>query len=287
MLATKAMAIVIASIAVLAVVALAMMVASLSNTGKQRQHYQPPTTQDTETQRLANANSQDESKRGAGVERSQNPGVNFLRYMESHEKLVSALSAILMVVVTIALVCVTVSLSSRTRDLVTGADKASAIELRPYVYLEISSTLYQGNPTAPPNRHVVSLTIVNSGKSWARNLRIAHSTIPNPIPGSDPFESAHLEQKLSAPLVLAPGQRMGFRFGELGEILITDMKELEDRKRQLFYAGWVIYDDPMGNPPVKRQTQISVQLNADTEGLFGHISFSYLPTHNCVDGDCP
>jgi hypothetical protein len=194
-------------------------------------------------------------------------------------QLLGAVTAIVTLIFTGGLFLATYKLYTATNALVTGADRAAARQLRAYVYLEVSAGLYPP-PPAQPNRFAVSLSIVNSGKSWARKLQIRHAVVIDPT--GDPFDPVRLNQTQTNPMVLGPGQRIDT---QLAEILLTDLPLIARGEKRIFYVAWVTYEDALTDPPVIRQTQLSQRLNADLEGI-GHVSFTWMPTHNCVDDDC-
>jgi hypothetical protein len=170
-----------------------------------------------------------------------------------------------------------------TRDLVTSADQASARQLRPYVWAQVNARLYGDDSTKLPDRYALGLLVKNTGKTWARNVRIRHKNVASP--SNDPFDAAELEKIDTGPIVLGPGEDTTF---QLNEIYLDELRQIAppDGHDAIFLTAWITYDDGMTNPPTKRQTQLSVRLNADTRGI-GHVSFTHMPTHNCVDSDCP
>jgi hypothetical protein len=160
------------------------------------------------------------------------------------------------------------------------AREVSARELRAYVWMDISARSYPP-PPQQPNRYAVSLSVINSGKSWARNVRIRRMLVTDPT--SDPFDPAVLDKQQTSPMVLGPGQRLDLQFGD---IPLSDLPRIASGAPHLFYVAWLTYEDVLSDPPVTRQTQLSRSVNADTEGP-GHVSFSWMPTHNCADEGCP
>lgn len=161
------------------------------------------------------------------------------------------------------------------------AEGTAIRELRAYVYLVISARIYPPPPEIP-NRYAVSLSVINSGKSWARNVRIRMREVYDP--GElDPFDAANLEGQNTTPLVLGHGESLDLQFHD---VRLSELPALHSGERQLFFAAWATYEDALSDPPIVRHTQLSRKLGADTEGI-GHVSFGWLPTHNCVDDDCP
>ena len=160
------------------------------------------------------------------------------------------------------------------------AEGTAIRELRAYVYLDVWARIY---PTPPekPNRWAISLSVINNGKTWARNVRIRKYKSVNPT--GDPFDIATLIASEEAPILLGPGEQIDIQFGD---IPLTELADLTAHKSEIHYVAWVLYEDSLSDPSVIRQTQLSRHLGADTEGL-GHVSFSWNETHNCADEDCP
>jgi hypothetical protein len=200
-------------------------------------------------------------------------------FVETKDKLVAGVSAIFIAAFTVILAVATGFLYYATRDLVKGAEEASARELRAYSWIDVSARLYPG-PPEKSNRYAMSLTIVNSGKSWARNLQIRMKRVENP--SGDPFDVAALEKTKTARMVLGPGQQYDLQFED---VWLTELPDIKSGARKIFYVAWITYEDALSDPPVLRQTQLSRQLAADLEGI-GHVAFSWMDTHNCADDDC-
>jgi hypothetical protein len=171
-----------------------------------------------------------------------------------------------------------------TKDLVTGADAAAERQLRAYVYLAIDARAYPPPPDTP-NRYAVSLSVTNGGKTWARNLAIRNAVVSRQLGVQrDPWNTVKWNEMASQPLVLGPSQTLHLQYDE---IKFPDLSAIEKGNKRFDYVVWVQYEDVISSPSVPRQTQLYQRLHADTEGPIGHISFAYLPTHNCADGDCP
>ena len=129
----------LAAIALLAVLALAIMAGSLPRSGKQVQTQQAPTAQNFTTSPEAAKNNKQKSDEGPQIQEAQNYWERFVGFVESREKLVTAFSAILMVVITGAVALSTYFLYDSTKNLVIGAQDTAARELRAYVYVNITS----------------------------------------------------------------------------------------------------------------------------------------------------
>lgn len=151
-------------------------------------------------------------------------------------------------------------------------------DLRAYVYAAVHANPYRPSSDKPPDRYAISLTIVNSGKTWARKLQIRKRTVT-----AEPFNAEELNKLATNPMVLGPGQRHEF---QLDNIPLSDLPRLVSDNQTNFYVVWITYEDALSDPPVPRQTQLSVHTNYDLEGA-GHVSIGYMPTHNCSDDDCP
>ena len=149
-------------------------------------------------------------------------------------------------------------------------------DLRAYVYLETIAESFPRN--TPPNRYAISLRLTNGGKTWARNLVLAYDVVRDGR--TEPFDVLDLK-KGTKPLVLGPNQSIAVQFGE---VPFKDIRDIVEHRNIQNYVAWVVYYDTVNPTPVRWQTQLSQRLNADLEN---NISFSYRPTHNCADNDCP
>jgi hypothetical protein len=94
-----------------------------------------------------------------------------------------------------------------------------------------------------------------------------------------PFDVADWRGRTVEPIVLGPGQSLHLQFGD---VPFTEIPEVHKGDIRRSYLVCVKYQDAL-EPEVTRQTQLSLQLNGDTEG---RISFGHLLTHNCADDDC-
>jgi hypothetical protein len=150
--------------------------------------------------------------------------------------------------------------------------------LRAYVYAAISAAPYAPAKDQPPDRYAISLAVVNSGKTWARNLQIRKKIVTDQI--AEPFNAAELNKETTSPIFLGPGQQLDF---QLGIIPIGDLPRLVKDNVRYFYVAWITYEDTFSD--TSRQTQVSVRTAFDLEGI-GHVSLGYMPTHNCADDDC-
>jgi hypothetical protein len=165
-----------------------------------------------------------------------------------------------------------------TRRLVKGADETAERQLRPYVALHITA---EGYPPSAPDRFAVYLVVTNAGKTWARHLKIQFAMIPQEYSdGSDPFDLMEKNISLS-PMILGPGQSLKLQFGDIAPPVVL---AVANKLFQRSYVAVATYKDTLSPSVIIRQTQISCRLNGD---LQGGVSFSYMPTHNCADEDCP
>lgn len=215
------------------------------------------------------------------VRKPQNYQERLIRFVETHDKLITAFTTILMLIVTCGVAYSTYSLYGATRDLVIGAQETAVKELRPYVYFKITATPY---PPINPNRYAVILLVTNGGKTWARKLTIQTAIVEQPRDDqTDPFVAVQTKwkDKVAYPIVLGPGQTEDYQFGG---IAFTEVPNIVKGNMRTSYLVWAQYEDSIGQPVKVRQTQMSMRLNGDTEG---GISFGNLPTHNCADDDCP
>jgi hypothetical protein len=152
-------------------------------------------------------------------------------------------------------------------------------QMRAYVYLEVAGRAYPPPPKIP-DRYSITLTIKNSGSTWARNVRIKHVMAVDPKE-DDVFSAVKWDEIKPHPILIGPGQETSMQFGDLsGE----DLRDIIASKRRVFFLARVAYEDTLSDPPITRQTQLFRQFNADEEG---GVSFAWMPTHNCADDDCP
>ncbi len=124
------------------------------------------------------------------------------------------------------------------------------------------------------------MTVKNSGSTWARNLKVKHGMVVDPKI-DDPFAVLEWDKITANPIILGPGQEIGMQFGELSG---GELQNIIIDNRKVFFVAWITYEDVLSDPPILRQTQLSRRFNADAEG---GVSFSWMPTHNCADDDCP
>jgi hypothetical protein len=163
------------------------------------------------------------------------------------------------------------------KQLAAGQDTEER-DLRPYVYLETKVGPW---PEDRPDRYAISLVITNSGKTWARNLRIQKRDVPDAK--SDPFDVLKWGDS-SESFVLGPNQTSTVQFGE---VLFDQIPAITEGKKTKDFVVWIKYEDTVSRTPTTWQTQMSLHVNGDAVAPApGHISFYYRPTHNCVDDDC-
>jgi hypothetical protein len=276
---TMMMALLFTAITVLAVAGLVLIARSLPHTANQEQNQSQPNGARAGSE--PSVSGSNEKKHGEGTENQKPPNYwkRLVAYVEANEKFINATSTAFIAAFTIVLAGATGFLYRATTNLVTGTEQASARELRAYVFLQISARLY---PPLNPNRWAVSLTVTNSGKTWARNMTIKTERLRRQ-PGDvrDPFNIAEWDKMIDVPTILGPGEVINLQFGD---IPLADLPSLAKREAIVSYVVWVQYQDTVSTPPAMQQTQRSWLLNADTEG---GISFSANPTHNCADDDCP
>ncbi len=180
-------------------------------------------------------------------------------------------------IVTLLLFGATVALYLATRDLVHDAQHTAERQLRPYVWVEMTTVKY---PPKAPDRIGIGFRITNSGQTWAQNVTIRTAIIPRQFNVEyDPWDRA--QWKVSPPIVLGPRQPLGL---QLDNIWLVNIPAIFRDEKGFDYAISITYDDIVTQPPTLRRTQVSQRLNADKEG---GTSFGYLPTHNCADDDCP
>jgi hypothetical protein len=82
-------------------------------------------------------------------------------------------------------------------------------------------------------------------------------------------------------MILGPGQSLKLQFGDIAPPVVL---AVANKLFQRSYVAVATYKDTLSPSVIIRQTQISCRLNGD---LQGGVSFSYMPTHNCADEDCP
>ena len=143
---------------------------------------------------------------------------------------------------------------------------------RAYVYLDLSSFEFLKDPP----RYGVALSIINGGKTWARNVVVRSKPISITQP-EDKWSSVDWSKLASDPIVLGPGQSLKL---QLPPILFSEREAIARREAGYEYLAWITYDDAFDAP---RRTQMAQIVNSG-EGV---ISFSFIGTHNCADNDCP
>jgi len=164
------------------------------------------------------------------------------------------------------------------------ADKTAARQLRAYVWVKMNSVKYPPKPKKA-DRIGIGFKMTNSGQTWAQNHIIQTAIIPRNFDVKyDPWDRA--QWNISSPMVFGPHQSESF---QLDNIWLRDIQNFLPEKqgadkRGVDYAIWITYEDTLAQPPIIRQTQLCQRFAADKDG--GR-SFSYLPTHNCADDDCP
>jgi hypothetical protein len=233
---------------------------------QQEQNIQTPQSEDSESKPEDNQLHQQE--RGGRVyykKQIKQKWETIAAFVETKDKLVAGVSAIFIAAFTVILAVATGFLYYATRDLVKGNARNS---------------LAEASSAAREVESLCDVTIVNSGKSWARNLQIRMKRVENP--SGDPFDVAALEKTKTARMVLGPGQQYDLQFED---VWLTELPDIKSGARKIFYVAWITYEDALSDPPVLRQTQLSRQLAADLEGI-GHVAFSWMDTHNCADDDC-
>jgi hypothetical protein len=170
--------------------------------------------------------------------------------------------------------------ASSARHSVEIAQDSENREVRAYVYPTITSRIY--SPTNSQwDRWAISLNVANNGKSWARKLIIRKDVVADPL--GEPFNTAKLDEKATAPLVLGPGQNLDLQFGVIWR---SDLDKIIANHTRYFYLVWLTYEDVLSNPPVTWRTQVSMVSAFDHEGD-GHMSLGFTGAHNCADDDCP
>jgi hypothetical protein len=204
----------------------------------------------------------------------------FKEKIEGNERLIAATSTIFIAVFTVVLAVSTAFLWWATKKLVSDAEEATQRQLRAYVYLDITGRKYPPPPHTP-TRYAILFGIKNSGTTWARNVRIKSGVVIDP-PTADPFDAVKWKEIDAPPTIVGPGQRFDL---QLPDLQFSEQREVADGKKAIYYVVWITYEDVFAHhPPVSRTTQLSSRLIADIEG---GISFSWMPTHNCADDDCP
>lgn len=190
---------------------------------------------------------------------------------------ITAAATVVLAALTIVLSLTSYFMWLATRRLVIGAETAAAREHRAYVYLQIGSRLWP-QPPARANRHSVFLTVKNTGMTWARKVRVRRGRAVDPI--GDAWDGEDWETP-AAPMVLGPGEEISLQFGD---IEIGHLPTISTGDTEVFYLAEVTYEDTVSGPPALRRTQLYRRFNVDVEG---GISFTWMPTHNCADEDCP
>ena len=281
MVGSKLVALLLAAIVVLAVVALVILIQSPSPYSPSQLQRQSQQNQPSRAAENGSA-ARNQQKAGDGSEKQEirNVWERLIAYVETREKAITAISTSFIAVFTIILAFATGFLYVATRNLVNEADDSAARQLRPYVYFHGPNT--RPWPPGTPNRKSITIDYVNAGRTWARNLT-AQSHIVRMQQGDtrNPFDTINWKQDGSIPIVLGPEQRVGVQFGEVSD---AEWEQVKNGNLRIYLVALIKYVDGMTSPPAIRQTQLSRQLYVDIEGFH---SFGYMPTHNCVDDDCP
>jgi hypothetical protein len=266
-------------------VGVAVIIFSLLCSDKQPKEQRTPAAAYQQSSEGKSNNSAGQTEGGTNNDKSQNTAANpkfggFREWLFSNKEWIDPLGTLLLAVFTLFLFLGTLALYFATSSLVNDARDTSQRELRAYVYAQINSRVWPAPPT-PTNRWSIYLTVKNSGKTWARNLRIRQARRPAPI--DVPFAEVPWTEDESGRMVLGPGEEWNLQFGD---IPLTELPDIESHKKRWFYLVWITYEDTLSDPPVTRQTRLYRELGADTEGI-GHVSFRWMPIHNCADDDCP
>jgi hypothetical protein len=200
-------------------------------------------------------------------------------FIEHFDKIIGALSGVAVAAFTGTLWWSTRKMWRVTNATLAHAEKTSDRQLRAYVYLEVVGRKYPPPPKIS-NRYAISLMVKNSGSTWARNLRVRHAMVVDPKT-DEPFDFVNWDEIKPSPMVLGPGQEIGMQYRDISG---DELQEIIENKRRIFFVAWVTYEDVLSDPPIMRQTQLSRRFNADEEG---GVSYSWIPSHNCADDDCP
>jgi hypothetical protein len=189
-------------------------------------------------------------------------------------EVILALATVALAAFTYFLYRATDHLYEATRDLVNGADQASAKQLRAYVYFEA--------PICEIDKCLVHLKLINGGKTWARKVTVWEKVIPStsdgqPSASKDLFPEPRSEPHSWGPGLLGPGQVIDLRFG------VVEFKTFVNGKAGGDFFALVQYEDTVGIPPAPRQTQLSLRLTGDEKN---GVNFTYNSNHNCADDDC-
>jgi hypothetical protein len=169
---------------------------------------------------------------------------------------------------------------------VTASQAASTKDLRPYVSLSIDARKWPNLPVIGVtgqqsyvwNRYSIVLKIKNTGKTWAQNVRIQRESPENPT--GDAWQAITWDVAGLDPFVLAPGEEISLQFGDIPRPVLP---AITSGQSQIFFAAWIVYDDPLTQPPTQRQTRLYRRLNADAEE---GVNFTWMPTNNCADDSC-
>jgi len=157
------MALVLATIAVLAVIGLVLMAQSSPQSEyENRDQNQPSSGHDGSDFGMAKGDKQ-KDKEGTGTEEGQNYRKRFAAWIESNEKVINATSTAFIAFFTVVLAFATGFLYLATRDLVNGADNTAKRQLR--AYLSAMPPVFKDKF---PN--TITVTIKNTGLTPATQI---------------------------------------------------------------------------------------------------------------------
>ena len=120
-------------------------------------------------------------------------------------------------VVTLLLFGATTALYWATRNLVHDAAQTAQQEMRAYVYLTITAKKFPselkdetGKIIQKPDRYGITLNLINAGKTWAQNLVVRMTHIPQ-TGEDDRWNTINWKELEDKPFTLGPNQQIGLQ----------------------------------------------------------------------------
>jgi hypothetical protein len=234
MVGAKAMAWILAAIAVVAV--LGMLIVNLSSPSAERHQEQDqtqPTKQNRAARSQANEDAQDRAECGGSNNKQNNSWERFICYVETRDRFFTALGTIVIAAFTVCLAFATVFLYLATRQLVEGADRTAEKQLRAYVGLQsMETTIYpfeQGGLVVFAHAEAR-----NFGQTPAYGMTVqANVTID--VPQAIPFDDSQGTAKSAG--AMTAFKDVGFQISQTRIITTEDAQAIRDQKKIAFFGG--------------------------------------------------
>lgn len=229
----KNMAWLLALIAVIAVIGLAVVATS----GPSPRHQMQNKTEPNDAKALANSQTnQDGDKQhdsGTDQQKGQNYWKRFVAFVDANDKVVTALSTVVIAAFTLALFVATYLLWN-------GAEKTAERQLRAYIGVNtMETTLYPFESGG--FAFIAHAELRNFGQTPAYDVEVI-SNAKVDVFGSAPFDEKRDEKQILAGKSIA-FRDAGFHVNHGWQISVQDAADIRDRKKQFFLWGTVKYRD--------------------------------------------